>query len=177
MHIENLTDKHYIANSNKKPTKMKGPHKAEQLSEEKLSEINEVFAIFDNNSDGYVSTEEVGVMVRAVGGNPMDEEIERLKKEIDPTSTGKFDKTAFVALVAKRPKETDTVEDLVRALRTLSEEGDKATTIKLDKFQYYMANRGEAIPEEDIKQLLNSWGTLQGDTINIEEFAKMLMSK
>ena len=156
---------------------MKGTQKTGTLSEEKLAEINEIFAIFDNNSDGYVSTEELGVMIRAIGGNPMDEEVEKLKKEIDPTSIGKFDKAAFINLAAKRPKDTDTLEDIIRALRVISEEGDKATTIKLDKFKYYMANRGEAIPEEDIKQLLNSWGTVNGDSINIEEFAKLIMSK
>ena len=151
--------------------------KSAPLPEEKINELSEIFAIFDNNNDGYVATDEIGVMVRAAGGNPMDEEIDKLKKDIDPSNAGKFDKAAFITMISKRPKETDTVDDLVRALRTISEGGDKATSIKVDKLEYYMANRGEAIPQEDLKQILNSWGIVQGDSINIEEFAKMLMTK
>ena len=39
----------------------------EQLSEIQIAEIREIFTLFDKNSDGYVNTNELGTIIRALG--------------------------------------------------------------------------------------------------------------
>ena len=39
------------------------------------SEIKEIFMLFDKNSDGFVHTQELGTLVRAINLNPSEAEI------------------------------------------------------------------------------------------------------
>ena len=38
----------------------------EQLTEIQIAEIREIFTLFDKNSDGYVNTNELGTILRAL---------------------------------------------------------------------------------------------------------------
>ena len=42
----------------------------EQLTEIQIAEIREIFTLFDKNSDGYVNTNELGTILRALQMNP-----------------------------------------------------------------------------------------------------------
>lgn len=51
------------------------PEEEEQLSEETLEEIREVFKIFDKDKDGSISTKELGIVMKALGQNPTEAEL------------------------------------------------------------------------------------------------------
>lgn len=53
-----------------------------------VSEIKEIFMLFDKNSDGYVNTRELGTIVRAINLNPTETEIEQMMKKVDPANSG-----------------------------------------------------------------------------------------
>ncbi len=152
------------------------PQKAEPLTEEPIAEIREIFTLFDKDSDGFVSVDELGTMVRALGANPTDAEVDKLKKDIDPTGTGKFDQNSFMSTVAKRGKDPETVDDLIEALTFISSEGEKIG-IRAERFKYYMANRGEPIAANEVDEILADLDIVHDEYINIEELAKILMTK
>ena len=153
------------------------PPRSEPLTEETISEIREIFTLFDKDCDGFVSVEELGTMMRAMGANPSDAEVDKLKKDIDQGNTGKFDQNSFMSTVAKRPKDAETIDDLIEALTVISGEGDKAIGIRAERFKYYMANRGEQIAANEIDEILRDLDIVHEEYINIEELAKVLMTK
>jgi len=156
---------------------MQPPQRVEPLTEETVSEIREIFTLFDKDCDGFVSVEELGTMVRALGMNPTDEEVDKLKKDIDPSGMSKFDQNSFMSTVAKRGKDVETIDDLIEALIIISSEGEKAIGIRTDRFKFYMANRGEKIPGNEIEEILGDLDIVHEEYINIEELAKILMTK
>ena len=44
--------------------------RVEQLNDVQIAEIREIFTLFDKNSDGYVNTSELGMIIRALNMNP-----------------------------------------------------------------------------------------------------------
>ncbi len=156
---------------------MQQPQRTEPLTEETISEIREIFTLFDKDCDGFVSVEELGTMLRAMNANPTDAEVDKLKKDIDPGNTGKFDQNSFMSTVAKRPKDPETIEDLIEALGLISGEGDKPTVMRAERFKYYMTSRGEQIPAGEIDEILRDLDIVHEEYINIEELAKILMKK
>ena len=48
------------------------------------SEIKEIFMLFDKNADGYVHTQELGTLIRALNLNPTESEISAMEKKVDP---------------------------------------------------------------------------------------------
>ena len=47
-----------------------------KLSDEQISEFKQAFALFDKSGDGEISNDELGTVMRSLGQNPTDEELE-----------------------------------------------------------------------------------------------------
>lgn len=48
-----------------------------------LAEFKEAFSLFDKDGDGTISSDELGVVMRSLGQNPSDQELDDLIKEVD----------------------------------------------------------------------------------------------
>ena len=82
----------------------RAPARTEQLSEVTIAEIREIFTLFDKNADSYVSTSELGTIIRGLNMNPTEKEVQAMQTQVDPTGSGSFDINALVSLVALQPK-------------------------------------------------------------------------
>ena len=49
--------------------------KSENLTEVTIAEIREIFTLFDKNADSYVSTSELGTIIRGLNMNPTEREV------------------------------------------------------------------------------------------------------
>ena len=122
--------------------------KFEQLNEIQIAEIREIFTLFDKNSDGYVNTNELGNIVRALNMNPTQIEVKEMEKDVDPQETGSFDQMNLISLIARRPKQVDELEEMIQAIKTIAssngtEEPEKATKLAIENFKYAMRQMGE----------------------------------
>ena len=48
-----------------------------------FAELKEAFGLFDKDGDGDISTKELGTVMRSLGQNPSDEELEDMVREVD----------------------------------------------------------------------------------------------
>ena len=58
--------------------------RVEQLNEGQITQIREIFTLFDKNSDGYVNTNELYFIIRGLDMNPTQSEIKEMEKDVDP---------------------------------------------------------------------------------------------
>ena len=69
----------------------------EQLTEIQIAEIREIFTLFDKNSDGYVNTNELGTILRALQMNPTQAEVKEMALSILRGSHGmRTDRWAYM---------------------------------------------------------------------------------
>ncbi len=97
-------------------------NKGETLTEVLIAEIREIFSLFDKDADGFVATSDLGTIVRGLNFNPSETEVAEMVKEVDPDGRGSFNQNALTKLIASRPKQEETLEDIVDALRLLTED-------------------------------------------------------
>ncbi|KXZ46315.1 hypothetical protein GPECTOR_45g185 [Gonium pectorale] len=67
---------------------------------------------------GAISTEELGVVIRALGGNPTLEDLEAMIKELDKNGNGMVEFDEFVALMSQQRTAEEQESDLVQAFQT-----------------------------------------------------------
>ena len=48
-----------------------------------LTDFKEAFALLDKDGDGTINTKELGVLMRSLGENPTEQELEEIIREID----------------------------------------------------------------------------------------------
>uniref|UniRef100_A0A8C9P150 EF-hand domain-containing protein n=1 Tax=Spermophilus dauricus TaxID=99837 RepID=A0A8C9P150_SPEDA len=56
---------------------------ADQLTEEQIAEFKEAFPLFDIDHDGTITTKGLGTIMRSLGQNPTEAELQDMINEID----------------------------------------------------------------------------------------------
>ena len=158
-------------------------NKGEVLTDILLAEIREIFSLFDKDSDGYVSTQELGTIVRGLNFNPSVTEVEEMIKDVDPEGRGLFNQNALCSLIARRPKQEHSVEDIIEALKFFgNQETEEAPTTKpfllTDDFTHSMTNinsdKGENLTKTQVEEIISDSGLVYDNKIIIEDFAYFL---
>merc|ERR1711929_1039 len=148
---------------------------AEQLTEEQIAEFKEAFSLFDKDGDGTITTKELGTVMRSLGQNPTEAELQDMINEVDADGNGTLDFPEFLSLMARKMKDTDTEEELIEAFKVFDRDGNGF--ISAAELRHVMTNLGEKLTDEEVDEMIRE-ADVDGDgQINYEEFVKMMMAK
>jgi calmodulin len=148
---------------------------AENLSEEKIAEFRAAYELFDKDRDGKITTKELGTVMKNLGQNPNEAELEQMIKEVDLNGDGTIDFKEFLGLMVRKMKDTDTEEELLEAFKVFDKDGNGFITTH--ELRTVMTTLGESLTPEEIEEMVRE-ADIDGDgQINFNEFIKMMMSK
>ena len=71
----------------------------DELSAEQIAEFKEVFQIFDTDGNGTICEQELGIVLRALGQSPTDEEVKELLGEADQNENGVIEFNEFLMIM------------------------------------------------------------------------------
>merc|ERR1711957_447857 len=132
--------------------------RSENLNEVTIAEIREIFTLFDKNADSYVSTSELGTIIRGPNLNPTEREVQLFMKQVDPQNNGSFDINALVSLIALQPKQSDSLEDMIESLKILGSDQGAMNGEDKDKVPKTMS-------KETLRQLVTTTGKELGEAL------------
>ncbi|KAH8247873.1 hypothetical protein KR038_011317, partial [Drosophila bunnanda] len=145
------------------------------LTEEQVSEFKDAFTQFDKDGSGKVSTRELGALMRTLGQNLSEPELQDLISESEANTTGEFDFDEFCSIMVKQMRETDTEEEMREAFKIFDRDGDGF--ISPAELRFVMINLGEKVTDEEIDEMIRE-ADFDGDgMINYEEFVWMISQK
>ncbi|XP_038985403.1 calmodulin-like [Phoenix dactylifera] len=120
---------------------------AEQLTEEQIPEFKEAFSLFDKDGDGCITTKELGTVMRSLGQNPTEAELQDMINEVDADQNGTIDFPEFLNLMARKMKDTDSEEELKEAFKVFDK--DQNGFISAAELRHVMTNLGEKLTDEE----------------------------
>ena len=88
------------------------------LNTEQIAELKEAFQLFDRDGDGTISTDELGIVLRSIGQNPTDKQIEDMIAEVDEDNNGYCEYDEFLLLMSKKINEGQMDEEMMEAFKT-----------------------------------------------------------
>ncbi|ESO95633.1 hypothetical protein LOTGIDRAFT_227222 [Lottia gigantea] len=147
---------------------------SKQEEEEKIKVWKEVFDLFDANKDGYISTDELGVVLRGLDLNPTEKEIKEIATQLDKNKNGKIEFSEFVALMKnKQRSREEEKDDMIRAFRIVDRDDNKY----IDKFELkrLMTKFGEVLSEEEVDLMIKVADLNRDGKIDYNEFVKFLL--
>ena len=160
-------------------------NKGEVLTDVMIAEIREIFSLFDKDADGFVQTSDLGTIVRGLNFNPSETEVAEMIRDVDPEGRGSFNQNALCSLIARRPKEEVTPEDLSEALRLITDDGsaDGKLQIKMqsitlkEQLTKLGKEKGEQLMVGMVQDIIEDCKLEHEGDIQIEDFVKYLLSK
>ena len=102
---------------------------ADTLTDEQIAEFKEAFALFDKDGDGTITTKELGTVMRSLGQNPTEAELQDMINEVDADGNGTIDFPEFLNLMARKMKDTDSEEELKEAFKVFDKDGNGFSSV------------------------------------------------
>uniref|UniRef100_A0ACD5VEW9 Uncharacterized protein n=1 Tax=Avena sativa TaxID=4498 RepID=A0ACD5VEW9_AVESA len=147
---------------------------ADQLTDDQIAEFKEAFSLFDKDGDGCITTKELGTVMRSLGQNPTEAELQDMINEVDADGNGTIDFPEFLNLMARKMKDTDSEEELKEAFRVFDK--DQNGFISAAELRHVMTNLGEKLTDEEVDEMVRE-ADVDGDgQINYDEFVKVMMA-
>ncbi|MXQ90776.1 hypothetical protein E5288_WYG016224 [Bos mutus] len=141
---------------------------ADQLTEEQIAEFKEAFSLFDKDGDGTITTKELGTVMRSLGQNPTEAELQDMINEVDADGNGTIDFPEFLTMMARKMKDTDSEEEIREAFRVFDKDGNGY--ISATELRHVMTNLGEKLTDEEVDEMIRE-ADIDGDgQVNYEEF-------
>ncbi|KAG0263677.1 hypothetical protein DFQ27_001634 [Actinomortierella ambigua] len=148
---------------------------ADQLTQEQLAEFKEAFALFDRDGDGTITTRELGTVMRSLGQNPSESDLQDMVNDVDADGNGKIDFPEFLTMMARKMKDTDSEEEIREAFKVFDK--DNNGYISAAELRHVLTNLGERLSEAEVDEMITE-ADVDGDgQINYDEFVRMMLAK
>lgn len=133
-------------------------------SQELVREISDAFEFFDLNGDGKLSLKELGKVVRSLGEDVKDSDLQMLIKRVDSDGDGELNLSEFIDLNTQASCSSGESE-------SSSEEAESHALIAA--FKKFDADKDGFISAEELHRVL---GTFGDDRYSLEECQSMIAS-
>ncbi|PSS01713.1 Calmodulin-3 like [Actinidia chinensis var. chinensis] len=149
---------------------------ADHLTGDQISEFKESFSLFDKDGDGCITTRDLGIVMRSMGHNPTEAELQDMMNEVDADGNGTVDFPEFLNfMVRKMDDTTDPEDELKEAFRVF--DMDQNGFISAAELCHMMTNLGEKLTDEEVYEIFRE-ADVDGDgQLNYNEFVKLMMAK
>ena len=94
-----------------------------EMTKEQITEYKEAFSVFDKDGDGTIAFEELGTVMRSLGQNPTEAELQDMINEGDADGDGTIDFPEFLAMMATKGRLDADAEQEIRAAFRVFDKG------------------------------------------------------
>ncbi|KAF9345906.1 hypothetical protein BGX34_004369 [Mortierella sp. NVP85] len=112
----------------------------------------EAFSLFDTDGDGLITVKELGSVMRSLGQNPTDSEVQDMVNEVDADGNGTIDYPEFLTMMARKMKDTAGIEEILEAFKVFDKDGNGYITPA--ELRHVMSNLGEKLSDEELDQMI-----------------------
>ena len=135
--------------------------------------------MFDTKKQDYLSADELGEIMRAMGFRPTEEELVDLVNEIDEDGSGQIEFAEFCQLCATFLVEDPDIEtmkkELKDAFRIYDKEGQGFIT--MDVLRGLIAELLAPLTDEELDGIISELDEDGSGTMDFDEFCEMMMSQ
>merc|ERR1712225_230603 len=147
---------------------------AMEFTDEQKKEFRKNFNLFDKKRTGSIPLSDMGAVLRSLGQNPTEAELQALMEEVDKDKSGTIEFDEFVDLMARTNKSNDQMEEEIKNA-FLTFDADNSGYITREELVETLTTMGDPVDEETINGMIAE-ADLDGDgKIDYKEFTKIML--
>ncbi len=148
---------------------------ADRLTEEQIQEFKEAFSLYDKDGDGTIRTIDLGTVMRSLGVNPTEVELQDMINEVDPDGNDTIDFPEFLTMMVRKMYGAKDEEQIIEAFMVFDR--DCNGWISVAELRHVMTNLGGQLTDEEVDEMIAEADVDSDGMITCEEFVKMMMAR
>lgn len=142
--------------------------------EQERREINSVFELFDSDSSGSISIDEMRYLLEGISPEITDAQVDRIMERLDAHNTQEVTFDMFYEWCTSQINESElTSDELIEEVFKMVDT-DNSGEITVDEFIEIFKKLGQSLDHDDVRELVYQMDRDNNGTIDVEEFSKML---
>ncbi|KEF60247.1 calmodulin [Exophiala aquamarina CBS 119918] len=129
----------------------------------------------DKDGDGQITTKELGTVMRSLGQNPSESELQDMINEVDADNNGTIDFPEFLTMMARKMKDTDSEEEIREAFKVFDR--DNNGFISAAELRHVMTSIGEKLTDDEVDEMIREADQDGDGRIDYNEFVQLMMQK
>jgi len=142
---------------------------ARKLTEEQITEAREAFDLADKEGTGKIKSQEVGIVLRSLGHNPSQEDLQKLLR-----GRTEISQDDFMDMLDEELKDEHDADELRVAFTVFDRDGQGS--ISAAELRFMLANMGEKMNYDEVDMLLEEAGIGEDGMFRYNEFLDKLNS-
>ncbi|KAF3808012.1 Calmodulin [Colletotrichum gloeosporioides] len=127
---------------------------------------------------GQITTKELGTVMRSLGQNPSESELQDMINEVDADNNGTIDFPEFLTMMARKMKDTDSEEEIREAFKVFDR--DNNGFISAAELRHVMTSIGEKLTDDEVDEMIREADQDGDGRIDCgvdNEFVQLMMQK
>mmetsp|Transcript_7752 Transcript_7752/g.14722 ORF Transcript_7752/g.14722 Transcript_7752/m.14722 type:complete len:156 (+) Transcript_7752:1437-1904(+) len=145
------------------------------LSQREAQEIKLVFDLVDQNTDGFISSQEIGVALRGLGCLLTEADLGELRIEITKNYGDRVSFEDFSRIYSLKRQDSLNEDTVLEFFNTFDR--NKDGFIDIAELKSMLLNLGEPMTEAEVIQVMQDFDKNQDGRLSIAEFARNLTRK
>ena len=146
-----------------------------EIDPKKKEELKEYFEMFDRDGDGLVGKIELGNILRCIGYEQSEQDVNEWINEFDEDGDKKINFEEFISLMLRYLIVNDVEDELIEAFKIFDKGGNG--TITVNELKHVMMTLGEKLPEEEVDEMIKEADPNNEGVIQYSEFSKLLLKR
>ncbi|KAF7916590.1 uncharacterized protein EAE98_010599 [Botrytis deweyae] len=126
-------------------------------------------------STGQITSKELGTVMRSLGQNPSESELQDMINEVDADNNGTIDFPEFLTMMARKMKDTDSEEEIREAFKVFDR--DNNGFISAAELRHVMTSIGEKLTDDEVDEMIREADQDGDGRIDYNEFVQLMMQK
>jgi len=143
----------------------------DKLRQEDLNDIKECFTLYDKDADGKISCQDLGLVVRSLGQNPTEAEVDDIARNMIRGPT--FGLPELLQVMAKFMGESKNKKDEIRESFSVFDR-DGSGMISAAELRHVMTNIGEKLSDQEVDEMFREIDVDRDGQISYEEMVRLM---
>ncbi|TGO57497.1 hypothetical protein BOTNAR_0200g00140 [Botryotinia narcissicola] len=126
-------------------------------------------------STGQITSKKLGTVMRSLGQNPSESELQDMINEVDADNNGTIDFPEFLTMMARKMKDTDSEEEIREEFKVFDR--DNNGFISAAELRHVMTSIGEKLTDDEVDEMIREADQDGDGRIDYNEFVKLMMQK
>lgn len=137
------------------------------------AEFREAFEEFDKDGSGAISSKELLGVMRAMGQNPTEDELNSMVMEVDLDGNGTIEFPEFLEMMKQKASAVDQEGELREAFRIFDRNKDGFISVK--ELKKVTTMLGASLTKEELEEFMKEADVDGNGKLDYDEFVKMLL--